>query len=177
MKTNHEVASTLRRFSAKTILGVFFVAGALSAATGCSADAQSIITHQSCASLTTSHGRAPSVQVSVKSNGSSPDVAVTGNGFPPGSRISVGYFGLPPENVGGATVQLDVPALGEVNADGTFSITQRGVYDVKSCASDEAGDTIAIAVGAGGTVAGTSAPARFWCENAAATASYDGPCE
>ena len=177
MKTTHDVdaASFVRRFSGKTILAALFFTGALFAATGCSDAAQSV-THQDCAALTANHASSPAIRVTVKSNGgSSPDVTITGNGFPAGAPISVGYFGLPA--AGDATSEIDVPASEHVSADGSFAVTQRGVYEMRSCDADSAKDTIAIAVGAAGTIAGTSAPARFWCENAAPTESYDDPCE
>jgi hypothetical protein len=176
MKTTHEVdaSSFVRRFSTKTILGAFFLAGTLFAA-GCSDDAQPI-THQDCAALTAAHASSPAVQVSVKSNaGSSPDVTISGNGFPAGAPISIGYFGLP--SVGDTTAEIDLPALANVNADGSFAVTQRGVYDLKTCDDDSMTAAIAIAVGAGGTIAGTSAPARFWCANETSTEAYDSPCE
>jgi hypothetical protein len=176
MKTTHEVdaASFVRRFSTKTILSAFFLAGTLFAA-GCSDGAQPI-THQDCAALASTHATSPAVQVSVKSiAGSSPDVTISGNGFPAGAPISIGYFGLP--TVGDATAEIDLPALENVNADGSFAITQHGVYDLRTCDDDSMTATIAIAVGAGGTIAGASAPARFWCANTTSTESYDGPCE
>lgn len=169
-----DAASFVRRFSAKTILGAVFLAGA-SLATGCS-DAAQPITHQDCAALTATRANAPAVRVSVKSNaGSSPDVSISGNGFPAGTPISIGYFGLPA--TADATTEIDLPARVDVNADGSFSVTQHGVYDLKSCDDDSMNATIAIAVGAGGTIAGTSAPARFWCTNAASIESYDSACE
>jgi hypothetical protein len=180
MKTTHEVdaASFVRRLSVKTTAHAFFFAGALfaiAATAGCSDGAQPIA-HQDCSALSANRTTSPSIRVSVKSNpGSKPDVSIAGNGFPAGAPISIGYFGLP--KGGDATTELDLPARVVVNADGSFAVTQYGVYDTASCGDDSMGSTVAIAVGADGTIASTSAPARFWCSNATSIESYDSACQ
>jgi hypothetical protein len=169
-----DAATFVRRFSTKTILGVLLLTGA-SLTAGCS-DAAQPVTHQDCAALTAVRSSGPAVRVSVKSNGgSSPDVSIVGSGFPAGSPIFIGYFGLP--STGDSTSEVDLPARIDVNADGSFAVTQYGVYDLKSCDDASMNATIAIAVGAGGSIASTSAPARFWCSNASNVASYDSACE
>jgi hypothetical protein len=177
MKTTHEVdaASFVRRFSGKTILTALFFTSAVFSAAGCS-DAVQPATHPDCVSLTAAHAGSPAIRVSVKANiEASPDVTISGNGFPAGAPISIGYFGLPAS--GNETSEIDLPASENVSADGSFTVTQRGVYEMKSCDGDFANDTISVAVGAEGTIAGALVPTRFWCSNAATTESYDGPCE
>ncbi len=178
MKTTPEVdaASFVRRLSAKTTAHALFFAGALFAIAGCSDGAQPI-TQQDCSALSANRTTSPSIRVSLKSNpGSNPDVSITGNGFPPGAPISIGYFGLP-KGTDDATTELDVPASVVVNADGSFAVTQYGVYDTASCDDDSKGSTVAIAAGADGTIASASAPARFWCSNATSIEPYDSACQ
>jgi hypothetical protein len=180
MKTNLETnaRSLVRLAPVKTTSRALFSVGALLtaiAASGCS-DGTQPITHRDCAALTATSSNSPAIRVSVEAKaGSSPDVSISGNGFPAGSPISIGYFGLP--DVGTETAQIDLPALVDVNKDGSFSITQHGVYDLKSCDSDALGATISIAAAAGGTIVGTSAPASLWCANATSVESYDSACE
>ncbi len=106
MKTTYEVGSYVRRFSTKTILGALFLTSVASV-TGCS-DGSSLqaVPEVSCELASTSF-ISSSVQVGVRTNaGASPDVSIRGAGFPPGAKVSIGYFGLPAAKVNDPTVDL-----------------------------------------------------------------------
>lgn len=176
MKTTYEVGSYVRRFSTKATLGALFLTS-VAAVTGCS-DGSSVdaIPRVSCELASTSFFSS-SVQVGVKTNaGASPDVSIRGAGFPPGAKVSVGYFGLPGPKVNDPTVDLDFADVVPVSDDGTFTITQHAVYAPQTCDADQVGSTISIAVGANGVLGGTTVPEAFWCENAS-TESYASACQ
>ncbi|HEX7662984.1 MAG TPA: hypothetical protein VF407_00660 [Polyangiaceae bacterium] len=170
------MASYVRRFSAKTILGAIFVAGA-AATTGCSGNVESQQIPPVSCELASASFVASSVQLGVKTNaGSGPDVSIRGRGFPAGAKVSIGYFGLPAPTSGDPTVDLDFADVVTVNDDGTFALTQPAVHTLVDCSADQLATTIGVAVGADGVLGGTTVPEAFWCANAS-TETFASVCK
>ena len=103
-------------------------------------------------------------------------MSIKGAGFPAGASVSIGYFGMPASRGVDSTVDLDFADLVRAGDDGTFTVTQHDVYGIVPCDGHASGDTVSIAVGAGGMLSGTTAPESFWCENGR-TDSYGESCE